>query len=173
MPHWPPNLRDTKFEALIAEATSVSVDGWDFAWLDGRATEERPPWGYARMLTDQVGRTSALLDVQTGGGEVVAEVLDHAASPPRRIAATEAWTPNAMLARRALTQFGGSVVEVLPAADLPFVDRSFDLVSSRHPVVTRFDEVARVLARAGRSPSRGIRARRDRPEDRNPPGGVS
>jgi hypothetical protein len=29
------------FEDLVTEADSVSVDGWDFSWLAGRATEER------------------------------------------------------------------------------------------------------------------------------------
>ena len=29
------------FEALLAEGASVPVEGWDFAWFDGRATEER------------------------------------------------------------------------------------------------------------------------------------
>lgn len=34
------------FEELLAEGESVPVEGWDFSWFDGRATEERPPWGY-------------------------------------------------------------------------------------------------------------------------------
>ena len=38
------------FEDLVDEAVAVDVSGWDFGWLDGRATEERPPWGYSRML---------------------------------------------------------------------------------------------------------------------------
>ena len=37
------------FEELIAEASEVDVAGWDFSWLDGRATEERPPWGYQKL----------------------------------------------------------------------------------------------------------------------------
>lgn len=32
-------------EELIADAAAAPVDGWGFGWLDGRATEERPPWG--------------------------------------------------------------------------------------------------------------------------------
>ena len=28
------------FDELVAEAESASVDGWDFSWLDGRATEQ-------------------------------------------------------------------------------------------------------------------------------------
>jgi len=33
------------FEQLVAEAEAAPVAGWDFAWLDGRATEQRPSWG--------------------------------------------------------------------------------------------------------------------------------
>jgi len=38
------------FEELVAEGDSVPLDGWDFSWFEGRATEERPSWGYARLL---------------------------------------------------------------------------------------------------------------------------
>jgi hypothetical protein len=27
------------FEDLVAEAVAAPVEGWDFSWLDGRATE--------------------------------------------------------------------------------------------------------------------------------------
>ena len=48
------------FEELVTEADSVSVDGWDFSWLDGRATEERPSWGYQRAMGErwEIGRAS-------------------------------------------------------------------------------------------------------------------
>lgn len=36
-----------EFDALLAEGEAVPLDGWDFSWFTGRATEERPPWGYA------------------------------------------------------------------------------------------------------------------------------
>lgn len=60
------------FEALVQEAAAAPVDGWDFSWLDGRATEERPSWGYQRLLSTKLAAASAALDVQTGGGEVLA-----------------------------------------------------------------------------------------------------
>ncbi|WP_371522366.1 methyltransferase domain-containing protein [Kitasatospora sp. NBC_01300] len=68
------------FEELIAEAEAVSVDGWDFSWLSGRATEERPSWGYQRLLAERLGRASAALDIQTGGGEVLAGAARLAAA---------------------------------------------------------------------------------------------
>ena len=33
------------FDELVAEADSVSIKSWDFSWLDGRGTEERPVVG--------------------------------------------------------------------------------------------------------------------------------
>ncbi|MCY1082744.1 hypothetical protein [Archangium lansingense] len=62
------------FEELVAEAESVSVDGWDFSWLNGRASEQRPSWGYQRMMGERLARAAAALDIQTGGGEVLAGV---------------------------------------------------------------------------------------------------
>ncbi|MGH3754204.1 MAG: hypothetical protein ACRDRP_16220 [Pseudonocardiaceae bacterium] len=35
------------FEELLGEGESVPVEGWDFSWFDGRATEERPLCGYS------------------------------------------------------------------------------------------------------------------------------
>ena len=35
------------YEELVAEGAAVPLQGYDFSWFEGRATEERPPWGYA------------------------------------------------------------------------------------------------------------------------------
>jgi SAM-dependent methyltransferase len=137
------------FDDLVAEGASVPTEGWDFSWLDGRATEERPTWGYARMLVDRLGVAHAALDVQTGGGEVWAEALSRAPQRPHQLAATESWRPNAEIARRNLAPYAASVAIVPDDGPLPFVDGSFDLVSSRHPVMVVWDEIARVLTRDG------------------------
>jgi len=133
------------FEELVAEGASVPVDGWDFSWFADRASEERPAWGYARLLSERMGRATSALDLQTGGGEVLAGI----ARPPARLVATESWPPNAALARRALAPLGGVVHEVADDAPLPFAEGSFDLVTSRHPTVVVWPEVARVLAPGG------------------------
>ena len=62
------------FSDLVAEAAEVPVDGWDFSWLDGRATEQRPSWGYQRLLASKLATVSAAVDLNTGGGEVLAGV---------------------------------------------------------------------------------------------------
>lgn len=137
------------FDELLAEGESVPVDGWDFAWFEGRATEQRPSWGYTRMLPPRIAAAERLLDVQTGGGEVLAEVLTRVAQPPALAAATEGWPPNIPVARRHLRPLGASVVEVADEADLPFASGSFDLVISRHPTRVRWPDIARVLQPGG------------------------
>lgn len=135
----------TRFEQLIAEGKSVPVDGWDFSWFEGRATEQRPPWGYQRMMTQRVEGARAALDLQTGGGEVLAAVRQ----PPPVLRATESWPPNIAIARSNLADLGVEVIEVADDAPLPFADASFDLVVSRHPTVVLWDEIARVLEPGG------------------------
>ena len=73
--------RAMSFEELLAEGAAVPVEGWDFSWFDGRATEERPPWGYARLMEERMATATAALDIETGGGEVLAGI-GHAAPPP-------------------------------------------------------------------------------------------
>jgi SAM-dependent methyltransferase len=136
-------------DALIAEAEAAPVTGWDFSWLKGRATEERPSWGYARMLVTRLAGTRSVLDIQTGGGEVFAEVLSQIGDRPHRLWATESWPPNAEIARRSLAPLGVSVAEVPDDAALPFPNEDFDRVISRHPTLTTWDEISRVLRPGG------------------------
>ncbi|MFF4082226.1 class I SAM-dependent methyltransferase [Streptomyces sp. NPDC001777] len=134
-----------RFDALVAEAAAAPVAGWDFSWLDGRATEQRPSWGYARAMADRMGRARAALDIQTGGGEVLASVPKL----PPLVVATESWPPNVARATALLHPRGAAVVVDPDEPPLPFGDDAFDLVVSRHPVVTWWEEIARVLAPGG------------------------
>lgn len=70
------------FERLVAEGAAVPTEGWDFSWFEGRATEARPSWGYARSMAGRLAGATAVLDVQTGGGEVLDFALE-AAGPHR------------------------------------------------------------------------------------------
>lgn len=139
------------FDALLAEAAATPTAGWDFSWFDGRATEERPTWAYARLVAERMSTADAGLDLQTGGGEVLATIP---VAPPLLVA-TEAWPPNAPIARDHLASRGGHVIRT---DGLPFRDRTFDLVVSRHPVRTDWSEVARVLTADGRFVSQQIGA---------------
>lgn len=133
------------FDELLAEAEAADVSGWGFAWLDGRASEERPPWGYARVLAQRLAGVQAALDLDTGGGEVLGE----AARFPPLMCATEAWPPNARKAHERLAARGVRVVEIAQGGALPFASESFDLVTSRHPVQPDWSEIHRVLKSGG------------------------
>lgn len=133
------------FDALVSEAEAADVTGWDFGWLDGRATENRPPWGYARMLAARLATARAALDIDTGCGEVVAE----APMLPARMCVTESWPPNAAPARALLAPRGVEVYETGEGEKLPFPDGAFDLVTSRHPVRPAWEEIHRVLMPGG------------------------
>ncbi|MFE7900768.1 methyltransferase domain-containing protein [Streptomyces sp. NPDC057424] len=164
----------TTFEALLAEGACVPTDGWDFSWFEGRATEARPSWGYAVSMAERLGRASAVLDVQTGGGEVLdfalarvageaptestaeptADATGEAAKapvpkPPLLTVATEGWPPNVARATTLLRPHGVAVVAAAEGDPLPFADGAFDLVVSRHPVRPHWDEIARVLQPGG------------------------
>ncbi|NKE59258.1 methyltransferase domain-containing protein [Lentzea sp. PSKA42] len=131
------------FEELVAEGAAVPLEGWDFSWFEGRATEERPPWGYAKLIAAKLAVVESALDLQTGGGEVTAT----APVKPPLLAATESWPPNAAVAARNLPD--AFVVQAPDSGPLPFHDEMFELVISRHPVVTPWAEIARVLKPGG------------------------
>ncbi|WP_043729214.1 class I SAM-dependent methyltransferase [Kutzneria sp. 744] len=133
------------FDELVAEGASAPVDGWDFSWFEGRATEQRPSWGYAGLIASRMAAVESVVDVQTGGGEV----LNTVTKLPPRTAATEGWPPSLAVARRLLEPRGVEVVEAGNLDPLPFEDSSFELVVSRHPAEIRWDEIARVLRPGG------------------------
>ncbi|MEU7905023.1 SAM-dependent methyltransferase [Actinoplanes sp. NPDC049118] len=133
------------FDDLVDEAAAADVSGWDFGWLDGRATEDRPPWGYSRLLAARLAAAGSALDIDTGGGEIIAE----APRLPPAMVVTEGWPPNVARARRLLSARGVRVVPVEQGGPLPLPDAAFELVSSRHPVSPDWREIARVLVDGG------------------------
>lgn len=133
------------FDELVEEAEVAPIEGWDFSWLDGRATEERPSWRYSERVAERAAGVEAMLDLQSGGGELLAGLPGL----PPLLVATEGYVPNVAVAARRLRPRGAHVVATgddRPA--LPFTDDAFDLVTSRHPVRTWWDEIHRV-ARPG------------------------
>jgi len=133
------------FDELVDEAEAADVSGWDFGWLDGRASEQRPPWGYSRLVAARLSEVRSALDIDTGGGEIVAQMPQL----PSTMVVTEGWAPNVERARRTLSPRGVQVVTVEQGEPLPFADASFELVTSRHPVKPDWSEISRVLVEGG------------------------
>lgn len=139
----------SRFDGLLLEGSSEPTEGWDFSWLNGRATEARPSWNYFESLSKRMGTVDTVLDVQTGGGERFAEILSQIENRPKALTATESWPPNVEIARNTLGPFGAIVLEVPDDDAFPCEDEAFDLVCSRHPTVTLWAEIKRVLRRGG------------------------
>lgn len=119
------------------------LEGWVFAHQPRRLGDP-PPWDYEARARALAAQSSALLDLGTGGGEVLARILGGYTS---RAVATEEWERNAPIAARRLRSIGASVVRA-GSYDLPFGLAAFDLVLDRHEAL-RPAEVARVLAPGG------------------------
>ena len=60
------------FDELVAEATAAPFTGWDFSWLDARSTTEDLPWSYAEEVARYAATARTMVDMGTGGGEVLA-----------------------------------------------------------------------------------------------------
>lgn len=134
------------FEELVAQADAPPIEGWDFSWLDGRATEERPSWRYAERVANRAPHAARMLDLQSGGGELLAGLPQL----PPLLVASEGYEPNVAVAARRLRPRGAWVVATDDSRKaVPFVDGAFDLVTSRHPVEVWWSEIARVLAPGG------------------------
>jgi SAM-dependent methyltransferase len=126
---------------LVAAAAEVPLHGWDFGWLDGRAVTAEPSWHYPDLARELLRDAGTVLDIDTGGGELLAS-LDP---PAGRTWAAEGWPPNVPVAAERLGPLG---VEVVGTEELPFEDGQFSVVLNRHG---RFDGagLARVLADGG------------------------
>lgn len=141
-------MRDSALLEAWRDEERAPFSGWDFSRIRARAIDEEPPWSYEDLAREAMRGRRSVLDLGTGGGEVLSRL--HHAYPPR-VVATEAWAPNVRVARERLTPLG---VEVVPyvadekTAPIPFEDASFDVVLSRHEAYDA-REVARVLTPGG------------------------
>lgn len=114
--------------ALWKKEEAHPFQGWDFTHLDGRMIEESPPWDYLALAKDLVHRSRSLLDMATGGGEVLASLGPF----PDKASAIEGYPPNVILATDRLAPLGVTVLDCNESAPLPFQDGDFDLVLNRH-----------------------------------------
>ena len=137
-------INPERFHTLVREAQEAVFSGWDFGWLAGRMIQEDLPWEYPALVRDHFTTAHSLLDMGTGGGELLASL----APLPPDTHATEAYPPNQQLAREMLTPLGVEVHNFTENDPLPFPESRFDLVINRHE---SFDsnEIYRILKPGG------------------------
>ncbi len=136
-------------DELLRQASELRTRGWSFRPIEDRWQRGRTSWEFSEIARADLPPSADLLDLGTGGGELLASVLAAIDPPPRRVYATEGYPPNLPVARARLS---GAGVEVLPTRDdlrIPLPARSVDRVIDRHEA---FDaaEVRRVLRPGGR-----------------------
>jgi SAM-dependent methyltransferase len=141
-------------DLLLREATGALFRGWDFSLLEGRLCTDPLPWDFRNMVQSRAEHARSMLDMGTGGGELLATIDPR----PAVTVATEGHQPNWSVASERLFPLGVTVVAVGSCPDnnrwegrgglLPFRSAAFDLIVNRHEAYSPV-EVERVLAPGG------------------------
>ena len=136
---------DELFDFLITEA-EAHFSGWDFSYIAQREAQAPLRWSYVSEALLRVRKSKAVLDMDTGGGEL----FSYFAPFPPIAYATEAHAPNIPVARQRLEPLGVEVValEEEEPRRLPFDPETFDLVLNRHGYYWA-PELSRILRRGG------------------------
>jgi SAM-dependent methyltransferase len=112
-----------------AEENIAYIHGWDFSHIQGRFEEKTDfPWDYRYVIGQYLTPDKKLLDIDTGGGEVLL-TLKH---PYENTAATENYLPNVQLCKEKLLPLGIDFRQADGNGELPYRDESFDVVIDRH-----------------------------------------
>jgi len=129
---------------------NFAFQGWDFSHIDGRWDYPELPWDYKTVVKSYLKDADILLDMGTGGGEILL-TINH---PYKNTYATEAYEPNFELCKRVLSPLGINVVRTYTDENfqtddkIPFENDFFNVIINRHD---SFDlsEVNRTLKRGG------------------------
>ncbi|HEX6922931.1 MAG TPA: methyltransferase domain-containing protein [Bacillales bacterium] len=133
------------FDSLIDQA-EAPFSGWDFSFVGdtGRMASEPLSWSYASEVLPKIGQAERLLDMGTGGGELLSMLRPL----PDYTMATEAYAPNVPVARKQLEPLGVRVFEFENDENLPFADEDFDLIINKHEAYS-VKELWRILRTGG------------------------
>jgi SAM-dependent methyltransferase len=137
---------DKEFYDFLLDEYSYPFQGWDFSHVTRtrRMVDGPLTWGYGSLVIARIRKARALLDMGTGGGELLASF----APLPALTCATESYKPNVGVAKKRLEPLGVKVFKTREDGPLPFEDGTFDLVINRHESYSP-SEVFRVLRPGG------------------------
>ncbi|KEQ22240.1 class I SAM-dependent methyltransferase [Paenibacillus tyrfis] len=136
---------DKQFEHWIGQANQP-FSGWDFSHIveTGRMNSDCLAWSYGSMAIPLMRDAESMLDMGTGGGELLSMLKPW----PRSVCATEGYRPNLSVAKERLEPLGVTVLSVEDDEHLPFETSQFDLVLNKHEAYSP-REVRRVLTDGG------------------------
>ncbi|WP_416353387.1 SAM-dependent methyltransferase [Agrilactobacillus fermenti] len=107
---------------------AVGMQGWDFQHLAGRWSNSSLPWNYTATVLQYLKTTDRLLDMSTGGGELL-QSFHH---PNQLTTVTESWPPNIQLLQKTLASTGVHVLPTAHEADLPKTKQPFNVITNSH-----------------------------------------
>lgn len=138
-------------DALCRLYDDTKMLGWDFSRLEGRLTADRPWWDFDRDCLAAMELARWMVDLGTGGGERLTDLLARLSATERTVVATEGWDSNVPVAQDRLAPHGVDVLryDAEQRDRMPFEDGTLDLVMSRHEAIDAV-EIARVLNSGGR-----------------------
>jgi len=136
-------MKDKLIEQWKKDEKAV-FSGWDFSYLKERYSVENPPWNYKSIAKKLVKKSKAVLDVETGGGEVFAFFAPFSG----KAVAVEGYKPNVEVAKKKLEPLGVKILEVNNVKNLPFKDEEFDLILNRNGAYDA-KEIFRILEHGG------------------------
>ncbi len=119
------------------------MEGWTWEIAPKRIGPPYP-WDYVARARELLAIANFVLDIGTGGGEVLTSICQGF---DVRVIATEAWAPNLPIASKTLSVVHANVVHA-DHNHLPFAGHSFDVVLARHQDFEA-GQCARVLAHGG------------------------
>lgn len=118
--------------------------GWDFSYIAERNSTLQLPWDYRSIVTSYMDHSKTMLDMGTGGGELLLSL-----NPPKgKTFATEAYPPNVELCKNTLPHYGIDIRQIFDDEELPFEDSYFDLIINNHEAFSP-QEVFRILKPGG------------------------
>ncbi|MCA0972411.1 class I SAM-dependent methyltransferase [Halobacillus litoralis] len=123
-----------------------AFEGWDFSFVTetGRIQSHALTWSYGSLVLPYIKTSSSMLDMGTGGGELLSKFRPL----PAKVTATEAYEPNIPIARERLEPLGIHVAAISEDSKLPFEDEEFDLIINKHESFSPY-EVRRILKPEG------------------------
>lgn len=87
-----------------------AIKGWDFSHIENQWDCPEPPWKYRLIVQSYLKDNDLLLDMGTGGGEVL-RTINH---PYTNTYVTEAYAPNFELCKSTLSPLGITLLKHSP-----------------------------------------------------------